>query len=360
MHKILVIQYKMIGDVLVSSILCETLVKAFPDAQVDYLIYDNTWPVIQENAGQYRAVLFTSRQRNSRTEFLKFAKRIRDERYDVIIDAYSKPESWTLVALSGAKRKISFEKGLTNLLYTDLVERHVEPCSNLGLAIEHRLKLLEPLKIPEALYVTRPKIDITQVEREQALAILARHHLNPEIPIAVVNILGSAAAKTYPAQYMATVVDLLARHDVQIVFNYFGAQADAAKRIFEICQPQTQAKVYLGVLDVDMRGFLAVMAQCACIIGNDGGAINMAKALGKPTFTLFSPWIDKKVWATFEDGTNHVSVHLRDFAPQWYMQTSQKQLRKKTHALYLEFRPQLFSSQLEDFCRHHLATIQRS
>jgi len=354
MTKILVIQQKMIGDVLVGSILPETLAGVYPDAQVDYLIYEGTYPVIKENVKNYGVVLFTEKQRKSRIEFLKFAKNIRDERYDVIVDAYSKLESWMIVAISGAKRKVSFKKGWTDVLYTDLVVRHKTPVSSLGLAIEHRLKLLEPLGIPKDQYVIRPCIDVSEQEKCQALAVFERHQLGRERPCVVVNILGSAAEKTYPAHYMARIVDVLAQHDVHILFNHIGKQAEQAWAIFDLCRPDTREKVYLDVLDVDLRGFLALMAQCAFIIGNDGGAINMAKALGKPSFTVFSPWIDKSVWATFEDGIQHVSVHLKDFHPEQFAGVAQKQLRKKNRELYEAFYPELFMSQIADFCRCHL------
>jgi heptosyltransferase-2 len=42
--KILIIQQKMIGDVLVSSIICNNLRRAYPDAQIDYLVYESTTP----------------------------------------------------------------------------------------------------------------------------------------------------------------------------------------------------------------------------------------------------------------------------------------------------------------------------
>jgi len=354
MTKILVIQQKMIGDVLVSSILCETLAGFYPDAQVDYLIHEGTYPVIKENAKKYRVLLFTDKQRKSRIEFLKFAKIIRDERYDVIIDAYSKLESWVIVAISGAKRKISFKKRWTDVLYTDRVVRHETSVSQLGLAIEHRLKLLEPLGIPETAYVTTPKIHVSAQENQQALAVLEQHELNQDTPIVVVNILGSAASKTYPARYMAQIVDHLARYNVQILFNHMPKQAAQAREILALCRPDTQARVFLDVLNVKMRGFLALMQHCACIIGNDGGAMNMAKALGKPSFIIFSPWIDKQVWATFEDGVNHVSVHLKDFYPQWCAGKSQKTLRKHVQDLYARFTPDLFLQQVDHFCRRHL------
>jgi len=357
MRKILVIQQKMIGDVLVSSILCETLAKAYPQARIDYLIYESTYPVIQENTQHYRVVLFTDKARKSKREFLRFAGKIRNEHYDVIVDAYSKLESWVIVAMSKAKKKISFKKGWTDFLYTDLVLRHKEPVSNLGLAIEHRLKLLEPLGIAKDLYVTRPQIKITEQEMQQALAVMDENQLNRDIPVAVVNILGSAASKTYPARYMAQIVDHLAMREVQILFNYMPRQAQQASEIFGLCKPETQDKVYLDVLNVDMRGFLALMGQCACIIGNDGGAMNMAKALGKPSLIIFSPWIDKQVWATFEDGVNHVSVHLQDFYPQWFTGKTQKVLRKQAQALYAGFKPELFLRQVDDFCRKHLDSL---
>jgi heptosyltransferase-2 len=46
--KILIIQQK-IGDVLVSSIICNNLRRAYPDAQIDYLVYESTTPVLEGN-----------------------------------------------------------------------------------------------------------------------------------------------------------------------------------------------------------------------------------------------------------------------------------------------------------------------
>src|SRR5690554_8046412 len=92
MKKILVIQQKMIGDVLVSTILCETLCKAFPNAQVDYLIYESTYPVIEANDKDYNIVLFKKEYRNSKKALIDFALSLKKENYDVVIDAYSKLE----------------------------------------------------------------------------------------------------------------------------------------------------------------------------------------------------------------------------------------------------------------------------
>ena len=110
--KILVIQQKMIGDVLVSSIICNNLRKAYPKAQIDYLVYESTIPVLEGNSSIDNIILFQEKHRKSKKELLKKALEIRSQKYDVVIDAYSKLESWLIVLLSGAKRIISYKAKL--------------------------------------------------------------------------------------------------------------------------------------------------------------------------------------------------------------------------------------------------------
>jgi len=355
MTKILIIQQKRIGDVLVSSILCETLAMAYPQARIDYLIHESTFPVLKENTDSFCPVFFDDKKGKKKKRYLLwFAMKIRREKYDIIIDSYSKLESWVLVALSGAKKRISFQKkGITNFLYTDLVIRHQNPTSNLGLIIERRLKLLEPLNVPKQLYVTRPKINITEQENKQALSLLEKNKLSKNDCV-MINILGSRKSKTYPTEYIAKVVDFVAKHDVPLLFNYIPNQIKEAEEIFNLCMPETQNKIHLNIVTPDIRSFLALMNNCRCIIGNDGGAINMAKAIGKPTFVIFSPHVDKKEWATFEDGYHNVSVHLKDFFSQLFNEKTKKELVRETETLYAKFQPEVFFKQMDDFCINHL------
>ncbi|WP_260850268.1 glycosyltransferase family 9 protein [Flavobacterium anhuiense] len=67
--KILVIQQKMIGDVLVSSIICNNLRTAYPDAQIDYLVYASTTPVLEVNSSIDNIILFEEKHRKSKKNF---------------------------------------------------------------------------------------------------------------------------------------------------------------------------------------------------------------------------------------------------------------------------------------------------
>lgn len=352
--KILVIQQKMIGDVLVSSIICNNLRKAYPEAQIDYLVYESTTPVLEGNTAIDNLILFKKEHRDSNLALLKFAFRIRNEKYDLVIDAYSKLESWVFVLLSGAKRRISYKKPGRSFLYTDNVPFAKFPKTNMGLAIERRLSLLKPLKLDIEIDPL-PKLYLTEAEKQYARTLFEKHRVNKDRKTVMMSLLGSEKNKTYPLVYMAEIVEKIAdSHDVNILFNYFPSQIEEAKKIFSACSKSTRDKIYFDLLGNDLRSFIAIMDHCDIIVGNDGGAINMAKALNKPSFIIFSPWIEKKIWSTFEDDIHHLSVHLQEFRPELFEGYSEKRLRSKTPELYPEFKPKLFSEHLERFLRINL------
>ncbi|KRD09988.1 ADP-heptose--LPS heptosyltransferase [Flavobacterium sp. Root901] len=352
--KILVIQQKMIGDVLVSSIICNNLHTAYPDAQIDYLVYASTTPVLEGNSSIDNIILFEEKHRNSKKELLKLGLQIRSEKYDLLIDAYSKLESWILVFLSNAKRKISYKKPGRNFLYTDNVPFEPFPKTNLGLAIERRLSLLEPLHL-KIKTDPIPKLFVSEKENQQALSLLEKHNVRKDKKTIMISLLGSEKLKTYPLEFMSKVVDYVADNaDVNILFNYFPKQIEDAKTVYNGCKASTQEKIYFDLLGGDLRSFIALMNQCDAIIGNDGGAINMAKALEKPSFIIFSPWIEKKIWATFEDEIHHLSVHLKDYRADLFEQKSEKMLKKEALSLYEEFKPEFFKDKIESFLEKNI------
>jgi len=351
--KILVIQQKMIGDVLVSSILCENLRIQFPEAQIDYLIYESTLPVVEGASYISNFVLFTQKERNSKIALLKFACKIRKTKYDVVIDSYSKLESLVLVLCSGAKTKISFKKKFRSLFYTDLVERHSNYNSNLGLIIEQRLSLLEPLNVEKR--VTFPTIFVSQTEKDFASALFKENAIDSHKKTIMISVLGSDETKTYPLHYMAELIDYIATYnDVNLLFNYIPNQKESAQKVYDLCAKHTQQRIYFNVIGNSIRDFIAIMNQCDLIIGNDGGATNMAKALQKPSFILFCPWIDKKGWALLEDGKNHVSLHLEEFLPEVFLNITPKELKKNYIDYYKLFEPKFVIPTLSRFLKIHL------
>ncbi len=345
----------MIGDVLISSLLCDNLRLAYPEATLDYMVYESTISVLQGNKSISNLVLLKEKHRKSKLEFLYLLLDIRRKKYDIVIDSYSKLESFLPVIFSGANKKISFYKKWQNLLYTDTVKRIEIPETNLGLIIEQRLSLLKPLNLNIKLQ-TFPKIFVSEEEIQFSEYIFKNYKIDDTKKNVMVSIIGSSTLKTYPPKYMAEIIDIVAeKYDVNILFNYMPNQIELATKIFNFCNIKTQEKIYFNLLGNDLRSFIGIMNNCDLIIGNDGGAINIAKALGKPSFIIFSPWIDKKGWATFEDGVNHISVHLKDFKPELIENKSYKNLKKNALELYEKLTPEIITPKLSQFLIQHLA-----
>ena len=347
--KILVIQQKMIGDVLVSSILCNNLKKAYPNAIINYLVYESTTPVLNGNPNIDTVILFKNKHRKSNLKLLQLAWKIRKDKYDIVIDAYSKLESWIFVFFSGAKRRISYKKLGRSFLYTDNIPFIKFPKTNMGLAIERRLSLLKPLDL--AIEIDPyPKLFVRDDENEIAKDLFSKHGVISTRKSIMISLIGSEESKTYPIEYMAKVVNEIGEnYDLNILFNYLPKQIEQAKKIFKLCSKSTQEKIYFDLLGNNLRLFIAIMNQCDMIIGNDGGAINIAKSLDKASFIIFSPWIEKKIWSTFEDGIRHVSVHLKEFKPELFKVKSEKKLKESTPQLYKQFEPELFCELMRQF-----------
>uniref|UniRef100_UPI00404715B8 glycosyltransferase family 9 protein n=1 Tax=Mariniflexile sp. TaxID=1979402 RepID=UPI00404715B8 len=345
--KILIIQNKMIGDVLTSSILFKAIKDENPQAELHYLINSHTFAVVENNPYIDHFIFFTKEAGSSKKELFKLAKVIRRKKFDVVIDVYSKLSSNLITLFSGAKTKISYHKHYTSFLYHHHVKRKKRATTNSGLAIENRLQLLAPLGIYKT--SSKPEIFLSEEEIETSKYFLEKHQIRLNQPLYMVSVLGSGMNKTYPFEYMAEVIDCAVEQtNGQILFNYIPNQKAEAKILYYLCKPETQKHIAFDVFGKDLRDFLAITYHCNALIGNEGGAINMAKALHVRTFAIFSPWIDTATWGTFEDA-NHVNVHLKDFKPELYSNKAEKSMKKNALQLYKAFKPRFFIEKLKTF-----------
>lgn len=349
--KILVIQMKMIGDVLTSSILFEALRKEFPEAELHYLIYKHTLPVVENNPNIDKFLLFNPEKDRKIRDFLLLLKQTRRNEYDVVIDVYSKINTAVLNVFSGAAIRISYHKWYTKKAYTTTFQPKESLKTNAGYAIENRLHLLTGISSASPVEI-KPKIYLTHEEKSAAEQLLKNSGISFSRPLFMCGIIGSSASKTYPLPYMAQVLDFIVeKTDSQLLLNYIPQQLKEAEKLLTLCKPKTKEHIYFDVFGNSLREFMAITSYCDALIGNEGGAINMAKALDIPTFSIFSPQIKKENWSIYEDGKMNVSVHLEDFHPAQLKDLSKKEISKKAGTFYGLLKPNLIFAKLETFLK---------
>ena len=351
--KILVIQQKRIGYVLTSTIICNNLKAKFPDAVIDYMCYPNSVDVLKENPSIDNIIPLSNKVRKSTPSLFKFIFKIRSNKYDVVIDVYSKLETNLIALFSGAKYKVSYRKWYTKAFYNYTYERLDAVESEHGLAIENRLMLLKPL-ISEKITNVKPKIFLKDSEINNAKNLLKSHQVDPEKPLIMFGILGSETYKTYPLEGMAKIIDFtVAKTKGTIIFNYVPFQKDLALEVYNYCNEETKKHIILDLYSTELREFLALLSQCEMLIGNEGGAVNMAKALDVPTFSIFTPSVRKETWQLFENEAKNASIHLKDLKPEIYQQFTEQQIKDRTFEYYAEYPLDLMLEKLATYFKEY-------
>lgn len=351
--KILVIQQKMIGDVLTSSLICENLKRNFPNAEVHYLINRFTLPVVKHHPCIDEFVIFEEAYRENKLKFYKFLKQISGAEYTHVFDAYGKLESLLITRFSKAKFKFGFKKSYSKFYYSKTTLISNDTTTEAGSAIENRLRLVQ-LMPGVKIFNNKPKIYLTEEEKTAALSKIHKADLKDKKCI-MISALGSNKSKTYPLKYMAIILnEIVNQTNASLILNYVPAQQPEIDELISYCSLEVKNKVVTDIEMSSLRDFMAVCQQCNAIIGNEGGAINIAKALDVPSFSIFSPWIIKNGWNSFEVNHPNVSVHLSDFYKDWFVTHQIKDLKQNATKYYQQLKPKLFKHELQDFIKTYI------
>lgn len=353
MKKILIIQNKRIGDVLISSVIANNFKKKYPESEVHLMAYDFTHGVIENNPNIDLIVEINEKELKKIGNLYQKIIAVRGQKYDIIFDPYSKLQSRLICKFGGAKKTVGHKsrKKIGDLGYythpVSILEKKSLVC---GKAIEDRIHLLQQVdSFTDIDYA--PKIFLTDKEKQFELP---EKYLSK--PIIMLGVLGSTPQKSMPYENIAKIVDYISDNfNCFILFNFAPNQKQEADKIFDLCK--NKSSIILDIYAKTIRDFAVLMNRCSVLVANEGGTVHIAKALNKPTFTIFSPYINKDDWSSFEDEKFHKSVHLLDFVPNAISDLSYekyKEIEKNPRELYLQLTPEMIIPELKSFLENNM------
>ena len=117
--KILIIKPRGIGDVVLSTIVLDNLLKDFPKTTIDFLTEKPSRSIL-EPLNEINEVLIFDRASTKNRIRLMFE--IRRRKYDLVLDFFSNPSTAQVTFFSGAKFRAGFltEEGNTLTIFTVL------------------------------------------------------------------------------------------------------------------------------------------------------------------------------------------------------------------------------------------------
>lgn len=119
MEKILCIQLRQIGDVLMTTPAIRALAQNNPNAEIHLLVQPPCDQVYAYNP--YLTKLITAPKKLGFKSTLALVNRLRKEKYTTIIDFLSLPNTAFFSWMIGARKRIGFKKRGRSLFYTDAV-----------------------------------------------------------------------------------------------------------------------------------------------------------------------------------------------------------------------------------------------
>lgn len=293
--KILIIQYQPFGDVLLNTGYLPALRKKFPTAQIDFLVRKPYHNAILNNPNLNNLIIFENgRGFQYFIKRIQLIKKIRSNKYDLIIDQLRSTGSAQISFLSGALYRLGFDHQRWSSLYNLKVKR-----KEIRYHSAMKFDLLGPLGINEqkhSLYFYIEKESFNYIDNWLTDNNLIDDKLvciSPGSPV---------KTKQWSANSFAQVAD---RIDEELGFKVILLWGPKEKADAKEVQSLMKKKAILAP-PTTFNQVAAILKKCSLLICNDGGINHLSVATKTQTIAIFGKHKTKR-WspATLFKTHNH-------------------------------------------------------
>jgi lipopolysaccharide heptosyltransferase II len=272
--KILIVQPRRIGDVIVTTPVIDALRSRFPDARIEFLVEKGMAPVLEGYPGLDEALVF------EKSRFWFWLREIRRRRYDWVLDFMNNPRTAQLTWASRAPVRAGFETPFWGLVYTHRVARPPRPLY----AVQIKFNLLRRLGLTPGERVL-PRIPLSAADFAPAAGWWADRGLDAYPERIAVLPMHRRPIRQWPlARFAETVQRLLAVPDRAVLL--FGGPEE--RRDLEKMAGGFPRRVF-AIPPGGLRQAAALLSRCHAAVTNDSGLMHLSVAVGLPTVTVYGP-----------------------------------------------------------------------
>ena len=277
-ERYLVVRLTALGDILHTVPAVAALRAAHPRARIDWVVEKKWAPVLEGSPAIDEVIPF---ERRSFWGVIECIQRLRENRYTCAIDFQGLYKSSLLAALSGAARRIGFERawareGNAAMFYTDRVIPSGRHVAELNYSLAEKAEASRPAA-PE--YPLR-------VPAGGAASIRARlHDLGIGGEYIVVGPGGSWRAKCWPPERFGEFCrEFETRHNIHVIVIHGPGEKALADEVVRTAAPGRP--VAIGTTIEELMGLLA---HARGVVAVDSGPLHLAAALGTRVVGLYGP-----------------------------------------------------------------------
>lgn len=268
--------------------------RRFPDARITYLVEAPAAPVVRHHPA-IDDVMVVERPRGlARLAYdARLARRLRAQRFDLVIDFHGGPRSGFLAWASGAPQRIGYDLPGRRWSYSTRVPwaRSLVPPRH---SVLNQWALLEPLGIAapdRAIDPVSMPVDAGAAHRVNDR--LARAGIAREAPLIVVHVSAGNPFRRWPAESFAEAAAALAKshRSRRIIITSGPSESAAAERVAEDARRRA-GDAAAGIVrtgEFDLSELRALVERASLYIGGDSGPLHVAATTRTPIVALFGP-----------------------------------------------------------------------
>lgn len=275
---VLVICTRRIGDVLLATPAVRSLRRAYPEAAIDFLVFEGTQGVVAGNP-DLRTVL-TVPERPAAFEHLRFLRKIW-RRYDLAVSLLAGDRPALYAWAAGRHRVGTLETGRKSRWKRSLLHAWV-PFDNLRThTVVMNLRVVEQLGIETD---PTPVVSWPLQAEEAARAALAEFDGRP---FAVLHVTPKFPYKSWNREGWLRLAEALTGKGLRVALA--GGASVAEQEYSEALLARMPGEVVNLAGRMDLGSLACLLSRAALYVGTDTAVTHMAAALGVPTVALFGP-----------------------------------------------------------------------
>ena len=279
-RKILVLQQRQIGDVLLATPAIELLKRRFPEAELHVFTEKKCIPMLLNNPHIARIWGIDKKELSTLFKEIAFYRQVAGQKFDLVVDFQQLPRCLWVVGLSRAPVRLSY----TPPWYRRPFYTHWMDLPDALYAAAKKASILHLLGVDWQ--GEKPRLYLAEAERQEGAAILAESGLSPGERLITLDPTHRRITRLWPGGHYAKLIDIChqAAPDLRFLPLYGpGEEEDIAALIDRVEHKQA---VIQSPRMLSLREAAACMERAVLHLGNCSAPRHIATAVGTPTLTV--------------------------------------------------------------------------
>jgi len=280
--KILVIKFRNIGDVLLTTPLIRNLKFNYPDAKIDFALNEGTDAILKYNPYINKTFVYKRKYIKSLSFFRKireeinYIKNIAMKKYDLVINL-TRGDRGSIISLLSGKIKIGYPSS-KNLLLKNIYDLEIPGYGNRHI-VDATLDVIRLLNLK--IYDKKVEIFWNDFDKEYVKSILPNKrfiHIHP---------VSRWLFKCVDDKIMAKIIDFIKSKNFEVVITASNDKKEKEKvrNILNLCK--SKPINLSGKLTLNQVAYLASKAHF--FVGVDTAVMHIAAAVNTPVVAFFGP-----------------------------------------------------------------------